>query len=245
MLIESGQNVILMDPMLGEKGTSAPPFAWVRFSAHRNPLVDLPPDAFRLLDQTTHCLITHLHPDHLDRAGTDFLREKQIPVTCSVQIAPILAQKGLHVVQTLAYGARTSFLGGWITGIPAVHGYGWVAKLMGHVMGFVLELPDEPTLYGSSDTIYTPDVHRVLTEIKPDIAVVAAGSAQLDVLQPLLMRMDDVLRFIRHAPHQVMAHHLEALNHCPTTRIALQEAVQRLDLSGKVWIPADGEARMY
>ena len=84
-----------------------------------------------------------------------------------------------------------------------------------------------------------------MTQLKPEISVVACGTAQLDIFQPLLMRMDDILKFVKNAPNQVIANHLEAVNHCPTTRKQLVEEVLKRGLSDKVFIPNDGEIRVY
>jgi len=39
----------------------------------------------------------------------------------------------------------------------------------------------------------------------------------------------------------VIAVHMEALNHCPTTRAQFREAVAGAGLAGKVRVPADGQ----
>jgi L-ascorbate metabolism protein UlaG (beta-lactamase superfamily) len=245
MLIEINEHHLLIDPMLGKRGAAAPPFTLFRFKARRNPIVNLPNNATQLIDKTTHCLITHLHPDHLDKAGEDFLRLRNIPITCSCKDEKELKSRGLNVVQSLDYWHTTEWLGGKITGIPAVHGYGFVAVPMGNVMGYYIDLPNEKTIYMSSDTVYTPDVHKVLTEWQPAMAVVAAGSAQLDIFQPLLMHMDDIMKFVKNAPHKVLANHLEAVNHCPTTRVALRQTLLANQLADKVFIPADGESIVF
>jgi L-ascorbate metabolism protein UlaG (beta-lactamase superfamily) len=116
---------------------------------------------------------------------------------------------------------------------------------MGNVMGFYIELPNEKSIYLSADTIYTDDVHRVLTQLKPEVAVVACGTAQLDVFQPLLMRMDDILKFVQNALNKVIANHLETVNHCPRNRNQLKVEVSKIGLSDKVFIPNDGESVMY
>jgi len=67
--------------------------------------------------------------------------------------------------------------------------------------------------------VYTKDVQKALTEYKPDIAVLACGSASLDVGGHILMPMDEIISFIETTPGKIIANHLEALNHCPTTRI--------------------------
>jgi L-ascorbate metabolism protein UlaG (beta-lactamase superfamily) len=239
LVIETEQHVILVDPMLGKRKT-IPPFTIFRYSPHRNPLVSLPKNSREILSKVTHCLITHLHPDHIDKAGEVFLRRKSIPVTCSVQIEKELTKRGLNITQTLNYWEPQPFLDGKITGIPAIHGYGFIAKLMGNVMGFFIELANEKSIYISSDTVFTEHVQKVLVEFKPDISTVACGTARLDIGQPLLMRMNDILKFTALAPGKVFANHLEALNHCPTTREQLKNALSENDLLSKTAVPADG-----
>lgn len=244
MVIETRKDVILIDPMLGKKGSMAT-FTFFRFKAKKNPIVSLPDSCQTILKKVTHCLITHKHPDHLDPDAERFLSENNIPVTCSIKDEKVFNKKGLRVVQTLEYWKRTPFLGGFIEGIPARHGYGFVAKPMGNVMGFYIELPNEKSIYLSSDTIYTEAVDKVLKEYQPDISVVASGTAQLDVFQPLLMNMKDVLKFVKNAPGNVIANHLEAVNHCPTTRAGLREELEKNGLFEKVSIPLDGEIMSF
>ncbi|WP_291285592.1 MBL fold metallo-hydrolase [Flavobacterium sp.] len=244
LVIETETDVILVDPMLGKRKT-IPPFTIFRYKPKRNPLVALPKNSRDILSKVTICLITHLHPDHIDKAGEIFLRRKSIPVVCSSKDEAALSKRGLNIIQTLNYWDPQEFLGGKITGIPAIHGYGFVAKLMGNVMGFHIELPDQKSVYISSDTIFTEHVQKVLIEFKPDISVVACGTARLDIGQPLLMRMNDILKFAALAPGKVFANHLEALNHCPTTRTELKQALSDNDLLDKVSIPNDGTSVEY
>jgi L-ascorbate metabolism protein UlaG (beta-lactamase superfamily) len=245
MVIESGNNFILIDPMLSKKGLLGPPLTYFRFKPLRNPTVELPDNAMAIIKKTTHCLITHLHPDHLDNEAELFLKAKNIPVICSIKDEAKLRKKGLNVTQIVDYWKESPFLGGKIQGIPALHGYGFAAKIAGNVMGFFIELPNEKTFYLSADTIYTDDVHKVLTQLKPDIAVVACGTAQFDIFQPFLMRMDDILKFMKNAPNKVLANHLEAANHCPTKRSDLRKEVSINGLIKKVFIPMDGESITY
>ena len=193
------------------------------------------------MEKITHCLITHQHPDHIDKEGEKYLIENNIPVICSELDAKAFRKKGLNVVQTVAYWKRDEFLGGKIEGIPARHGYGFVAKPAGNVMGFYIELPNQPSIYLSSDTVYTDDVDKVLREYKPEISVVAAGSAQFDIFKPLLMTVEDVVTFTKNAPHKVIANHMEAVNHCPTTREGLKQRLTEEKLIDKTYIPNDGD----
>ncbi|WP_281612623.1 MBL fold metallo-hydrolase [Flammeovirga sp. SubArs3] len=241
MVIETKDKVILVDPMLGAKGTAGPTFTLFRYKPQRNPILDLPSNANQVVEKTTHCLITHLHPDHLDKDGEEFLRAKDIPVICSVKDEAELLKRGLNVTQVVKYWEHSPFLGGTIEGIPAVHGYGFIAKPMGNVMGFYIQLPDEQSIYLSADTIYTDDVHKVLVEYQPQISVVASGRAQLDIFQPLLMKMEDIVKFVENSPNKVIANHLEAVNHCPITRKELSSELSKKGLLEKTYIPEDGQ----
>jgi L-ascorbate metabolism protein UlaG (beta-lactamase superfamily) len=249
-IIESGEHVILIDPMLGEKG-SLPPFSVVRFKASKNPTVDLPEGTDEWLNKVTHTLITHSqtfgfkplqHGDHLDPAGEKFLVSNNIGVTTPSKDKAYLEKYGIRVENGLEPWSPTAFLGGTITAIPAQHGHGWIHKVMANGCGFFLELPNEPSIYISGDTVLTADVKRALDELKPDITVVATGQAQMDVGQPLLMSSDEVIEFIRRSPGKVVANHMEALNHCPVDRATLKRSLEELGLNNKVLIPADGES---
>jgi len=239
-VIEANHQFILVDPMLGKKG-SLSPFAFFRHKPRKNPLVEMPANSQSILNKVTQCLITHLHPDHLDAEGINFLKEKNIPITASRKDEKTLRKKGLNLVQTLDYWEKDVFLEGKIVGIPACHGYGFIAKPMGNVMGFYIELPNSKSIYISSDTIYTSDVDKVLNELKPELSVVAAGSAQFDLGSPLLMSPKDVLKFIQNSPNKVYANHMEAVNHCPTTKENLRDTLESNQLLEKVFIPEDGE----
>lgn len=238
-VIEVGKKYILIDPMLGKVGTLAP-FTLFRYKAKRNPLVPLATNSAVILEKVTDCLITHLHPDHLDKAGEKFLVERNIPVVCSIKDEKKLKKRGLNVKMSLRYWEKQSYLDCQIWGIPAKHGYGWISKLMGNVIGFHIQLADAPSIYISADTVYTADVEKVLIELKPDISVVASGTARLDIGQALLMKLNDIILFVEKSPKKVFANHLEALNHCPTTRKKLKEELSKKGLLDKVYIPDDG-----
>lgn len=242
MVIEAKGEFILVDPMLGKKGTAGPPFTLFRFKPKRNPILDLPSNAMGIVNKTTHCLITHLHPDHLDKEAEKFLKSNNTPITCSIKDEKTLRKRGLNVVNAVNYWEESKFLDGNIKGIPAKHGYGFVAKPMGNVMGYYVQLPNEKTIYLSADTIYTNEVDKVLKQYKPDVNVVACGTAQLDVFKPLLMTMEDIIKFTKNANGIVIANHLEAVNHCPTTRIQLTNELEKQGLIEKTRIPNDGEA---
>lgn len=252
-IIESESNFILIDPMLSDKG-ELPSFARFRHRPAKNPTVELPANAQKLLAKVSYCLITHSqtfgikalqHTDHLDASGEAFLRDKDIPVACRQQDAPYLRKYGIRVIKELQYWKPAAFDAGIVTAVPAQHGHGWIHRLMANGAGFFLQLAGEPSIYISGDTVYTPEVERALKEFQPDIAVMAAGNASLDVGGPILMPLQELITFARTAPKKVIANHLEALNHCPMTRSLLQQKLNENKLMAKTSIPNDGETLVF
>ncbi|HEY1057210.1 MAG TPA: MBL fold metallo-hydrolase [Limnobacter sp.] len=244
IVIECGPYQILVDPMLAPKGALPP----LKFSGGmvRNPTVELPTEAEAALQGVTHCLITHCqkgHFDHLDRAGKAWLRHHQIPVICTPHDAPHLASKGLNVqpLQLNEQGVGR-FFEGQIRTIACVHGRGFVGSFMEHGVGYFIEMPGEPSLYLSGDTILTPDIAQFVVANQPAVSVVPAGGARFDFGGDIIMGVEDVLEFARISEGLVVANHLEAISHCPVTRQALASAAQKAGVAARLRIPADGEA---
>ena len=238
---------LLVDPMLAPRGT-LPALRYLGTVRQRNPIVELPADAEATLQRVTHALITHCqrgHFDHLDRAGKRFLRERQIPVICMQRDAAHLSQRGLQV-RPLAGTARQPWqLGGHITPIACVHGEGWVGRLMEHGYGYLIELPGEPSVYLAGDTILTPTVRDCLQRLQPDVAVLPAGGARFDLGGDILMDASEVAQAALLTRGDVVVNHLEALDHCPTSRASVHELAQQGGWSHRLWVPEDGERRTY
>ena len=60
-------------------------------------------------------------------------------------------------------------------------------------------LPNQKSIYLSSDTIYTDSVDKVLKDYKPEISVLACGTAQFDLFKQLIMDIDDILKFVKNS----------------------------------------------
>jgi L-ascorbate metabolism protein UlaG (beta-lactamase superfamily) len=246
LIVHAGAERILVDPMLGAKGT-LPPLAFLRHPAQRNPTVSLPPDTEPALDTVTVGLITHCrrgHLDHLDGAGSQHLAQHKTPVYCNYLDEPYLQRRNITTIP-LRPNQRHDFLGGGIIPFETAHGYGIVGSLMGPGVGYWIELPGEPSLYISGDTVLTPVVKRVLRDLRPDIAVMAAGAASLDIGKPILMPMTELVEFIQLSPGVVVATHMDALNHCPSTRDQFRKNVAEAGLTDKVRVPEDGEMLVF
>ena len=68
IILEYAGKRILVDPMLGEKGSFAP-FPLSNHQELRNPLHDLPVKAEVIVSNIDCVLLTHLHLDHIDDAA--------------------------------------------------------------------------------------------------------------------------------------------------------------------------------
>jgi len=248
-VIESKDYYILIDPMLSGVG-ELPTFTYFKHQPKKNPLVPLPKNSAEILAKVNHCLITHsqkwgiellTHMDHLDKPGKMYLSKNNTPTTSLEADTSYLKKKGINITTELEYWKPEDFLGGKITAVPAKHGHGWMHYFMANGAGYYIELVNEPSIYISGDTVLTKDVKTALAELKPDITVVAAGNASLDLDGDILMPIEEVLEFIRLSPSKVIANHLEALNHCPITRTQLRDELVKNGLLDKVYIPDDGE----
>jgi L-ascorbate metabolism protein UlaG (beta-lactamase superfamily) len=234
---------ILVDPMFARKG-AIPSLKYATKSRRRNPLVELPANIDELKNRVTCCLITHCqkgHFDHLDRTATKWLRENNIPVYCSAQDSVFLKKKGLEV-HILGTSIENLFLNGSIELIPCLHGMGLIGKLMAHGYGYHIQLPSEPSIYVTGDTILTNEVKNFITQTQPDIVVIPAGGATFDFGSEIIMGLTEAIEIGVFAKGQVIANHLEALDHCPVTRESIHSEIKVRDWKHRFFVPDDGES---
>lgn len=234
-LLSFGDHRLLIDPMLSEPGV-LPGFKFVGGGRRANPLVPLPTGYEALLASVTGVLITHEHPDHLDDPGLRWIKGRSLPVWTSEVDAPNLRRKGVdvRVLQEGLFGMSVEV-------IPSRHGQGWLGWLMGPVSGFYLAPPGEPSLYITGDSVLTPEVLDALNRLQPDILLAPAGSANMGIGGNILFSMEELLTLAQRAPGQVVFNHLEALDHCPTTRDELRRRMDAAGLGARVKIPENGE----
>ena len=244
IIVHVGPYNILVDPMLARRG-ALPALRLLDGQRQRNPTVELPDNVGAALDAVTHCLITHCqkgHFDHLDRAGKQWLRERQVPVICTPHDAEYLRKRGLNVLPLHAGHSQPQlFLGGTIRTVRCTHGLGLVGALMEHGVGYLIEMPGEPSLYLSGDTILSDEVRAFVQRHQPQVCVVPAGGARFDLGGDIIMGMEEVIEFARIADGRVVANHLEAVSHCPVRRDELRRAAAGAGLTSRLSIPRDGE----
>ena len=237
LLVELGGRRLLVDPMLDP--AQARPAVADTPNERPNPLVEVPFDLDELTSGLDAVLVTHLHEDHLDETGVGRLADAAT-VLCQPADAERLEERGFGDVRPVE--ASTSLDGLEVHRTHGRHGHGEVADSLGPVCGFVLSSPDVPTLYIAGDTIWCPEVERALDAHRPAVVVVNAGAARFTESDAITMTAADVVATAEHAPEaQVVAVHMDAINHCLLSRDDLREELTASTAGGRVQVPEDGE----
>ena len=85
-----------------------------------------------------------------------------------------------------------------------------------------------------------------LQKHQPDVVVLNVGYAHVIGFGPIIMGQEDVLNVHFLLPQaNIVASHMEAINHCLLTRSALREYVEANQVSDAVSIPQDGETVIF
>jgi L-ascorbate metabolism protein UlaG (beta-lactamase superfamily) len=232
--------VLLVDPMLSPAGAMDP----VANAAdqRRIPLVDLPIDdqaLQQLLAEIDGVLVTHTHRDHWDAQAIALL-PKTVPLLCQPADAERLRAAGFTTVLPITIARE--WRGLTITRTGGQHGTGAIGQQMGPVSGFVVQQRGAPTIYIAGDTIWCAEVADAVQQHRPAVAILNAGAAQFLTGDPITMTAEDVGQVCRALPGgQVIAVHMEAINHCWLRRADLRAWLDQAGLTAQVRIPADGE----
>jgi L-ascorbate metabolism protein UlaG (beta-lactamase superfamily) len=237
LVVQYAGKTLLVDPLLADAGTLPP----INRTANQrpNPLVPLPVPAASVLAGIDAVLVTHTHSDHWDAVAA-----KQLAPATLVFVQPPdvrrLGEQGFSNLRPI--DTETTWEGIRITRCGAEHGRGEVGQRMAPVSGFVLTAAGWPTVYITGDTVWCPEVARVIQAHEPGVIVVNAGAAQFLEGGPITMDAADVLKVCEAAPAAtVVAVHMEAINHCLLTRPELQQALDQSRPRVRVLIPRDGE----
>jgi L-ascorbate metabolism protein UlaG (beta-lactamase superfamily) len=228
---------LLVDPMLGEKGSM--PAIVNSANPAPNPLVPLPMPVSEILQGIDAVLVTHVHRDHWDAAATELI-PRSLRILCQPPDTVFFRELGFEDVRpvqsAVAYGMVT------IARTGGEHGTGEIGAKMAPVSGYVLRSRAGESLYIAGDTIYCPAVKKALKDFAPQVAVVNCGGARFLEGDPITMTAEDVATVARLAPEtQIVAVHMEAINHCAVKRADLRAHLTSLKLAKPVLIPRDGE----
>jgi L-ascorbate metabolism protein UlaG (beta-lactamase superfamily) len=237
LVVENNGHTILVDPMLDDAGARPP----IQNSPNprNNPLVPLPIPAEKLLQDVEAVLVTHTHSDHWDATAGNLL-PKDLPLFGQPEDEAKFRSLGFKQIRPILQSSTWN--GIEISRTGGQHGRGEIGKAMTPVSGFVLRAQGEPTLYIAGDTIWCSEVEDALSRFQPKVTVVNTGTAQFLEGDPITMTADDVIRVCQSAPNmQVVAVHMEAINHCLLTRADLAFQLEAARVTQQVAIPNEGE----
>lgn len=250
--VSFGDTTFLVDPMLAAKG-AYPGFEGTHNSHLRNPLVELPMPTEQLLANVDAVIVTHTHLDHWDDAAQQVI-PKTLPLFVQNEAdAKTVLDQGFTDVrvldQTTEFAGITLQKTGGQHGEDSVYAVPPVAQMLGQVMGVLFTINDVNSdnakqVYLAGDTVWRPEVEQVLTSEQPDIIILNTGAAVINGFEqaPILMGTADTLRVHNMVPSaNIIAVHMDAVNHMTVSRADLQQFVNEQGISATVKIPADGE----
>ena len=237
LLIEYNGKKILVDPMLSPKGAIE---SWAGIQT--NPTVDLKMPVNDIVKGLDLVMVTHTHDDHFDKAASKILDK-------SIELINQPADKGFFqkegFINADALEDNKLWNGITIHRIEAEHGSGEVLKLMGNTSGFVLQTKNQPTLYIVGDAIWTDAIKKTIEKFKPDYIIVNSGGALIKGYEdsPIIMDEMQTMSLISNSGKaKVIAVHMDALDHCRTTRSSLSKKAAEFKIgTDKLLIPKDGE----
>jgi L-ascorbate metabolism protein UlaG (beta-lactamase superfamily) len=181
-LLRLGPFTVLTDPNFLHRGQRA----HLGYGLRSKRLTD-PALVPALLPELDAILLSHMHGDHWDRIATRAL-PKETPVVTTPEAARCLDQRGFTATADLRPWETHEISRGdgvlRVTSVPAVHGPGFLDKLLPQVMGSVLELlrGGEVTWRGfiSGDTLYRPFLGEVLQRCGPlDVLIPHLGGTRV------------------------------------------------------------------
>ncbi|WP_080779209.1 MBL fold metallo-hydrolase [Chryseobacterium phocaeense] len=239
LVLTVGEKKILIDPMLGTKG-SLGPFPMTG-NELMNPLVDLPFSEEELqekLSEIDAVAVTHLHPDHWDEKAMELL-DKNIPLLCPEIIAEPISQAGFTNIIPIKDALTWENISISIT--EGRHGTGEIGEKMGVVNGFVFKT-EETATYIVGDSIWYEGIAAEIDKHQPQNIIVAGGAATFVVGDPIVMTAKDIIEVCRQAPDaSVLVTHLEAVSHCKEDRAFIQRVIHEHHVQDRCFVLQDGE----
>ena len=235
MRIEYAGQTILTDPCLAAVGT-LPSYA----DRRPNPIVPLAFTTDELLAQIDLVLISHLHQDHFDATARERI-PIGITLLCRKQDAQSLKEDFTRVEEI---DTHLMYNGIAVDCTPARHGTSdSVLADMGTPCGYILRADGEPTLYWAGDTVWYDEIAQTISKWRPDVILTHSGGAVWTEGELIIMDAKQTITVCKHAPEsRVIAIHMEAFDHCLSTRSDLRELAREEGIPrDRLLIPADGE----
>ncbi|MFA9372265.1 MAG: MBL fold metallo-hydrolase [Labilibaculum antarcticum] len=232
--INYGGRVFLVDPVLGSKNSFR---SFVDPGKNLNPTVDLPISLDEIINDVDAVLLTHTHPDHFDPKAIEVLN-KNLPVYTQPVDVDIVENAKFINVEAIETSNQVGEVN--ITRTGGKHGPEKDLELLGQVSGFVLEAANYPSIYIIGDCIWDAEIENNIKKFSPDIIITNSGGAIFMGETRILMDEKETVKVAKTAPKaMIIAVHLEALDHCKTTREILIAEARKEQI--KILVPENGE----
>lgn len=237
LVIEYNGKKILVDPMFSPKGAID---SWA--GIQKNPTVELKMPIEKIVKDVDLVIVSHSHEDHFDKFASQNL-DKSIDLIMQPSDADFFKKENFTNATVLEDNKVWNGIN--IHRIEGQHGSGEVLKMMGKTSGFVLQAENQPTVYIVGDAIWTEDIKKTIKKFKPDYIIVNSGGALIQGFEnvPIIMDEAQTIELIKNSGKaKVIAVHMDALDHCRTTRSSLKKKAAELKIgTNKLMIPEDGE----
>ncbi|MBQ9064538.1 MAG: MBL fold metallo-hydrolase [Blautia sp.] len=248
MTVEYGNIKFLIDPVFGAKGSKEPLKGKADTPMLRNPLTDLPLSPDEIVSGMSAMILSHNHPDHIDKEAADKI-PKNIPIFVqNLQDKDTMRNFGFKKTFTVNMTPWTKYQDIQVIKAPGKHGDASMTRVLNEMNnsgGFVLKKAGEKTIYFAGDTIWYMGVEDTLTRHRPDLIVANVGGAYLNDMR-LIMDLPDLKAMHEFLPSAtIIAVHLEAFNNCPITRQDVYSFASANGFADKVIIPADGDVMVF
>lgn len=190
-------------------------------------------------------LVTHIHADHIGlnmdgTIGTNL--EKDIPVYANCDAdAEYFRYSGFKNVETISDTLRIGDVE--IIKTYAKHG----TKIpCGDACGYIFRSQGEKTLYVMGDTVWCPEVEKLLLEYRPDVIITNNCAAEFSNYGRLIMDDNDLLEVYKTCPDaKIIASHMDNVPHATLTRKTLREKLEQKGIANKILIPGDGQVYVF
>lgn len=245
--ITYGGHTFLIDPWLLPKGAfgtfRGKPFRPLMEGQEDIPMpcAELPFPKEDVLLGVDACIITHIHPDHIDMTGVapvgDSLPRKTPTFVQSPEDAQLLWDEGFTDLTSLY--ENSAYKDVELIRTECRHG---TRVPCGPACGVVFRHSREKTLYLAGDTIWYAGVHRAIERHRPEVIILNACGASLKFFGRLIMDAEDVLKVHEAAPEaKLVVSHLESVAHATLTRSDIRAFAREKGFEKSIVIPADGE----
>ena len=229
----------LIDPMLGHKA-SLGEFPWTE-DGQKNPLVDLPftdEELIEALEVIDAVVVSHLHPDHWDKAAV-MLLEQSKRIYCPEKLIQAIRSFGFTNVREITDPLAHDNISIHVT--DGQHGQGEIGEKMGEVKGFVFEYMNQ-RIYIAGDTIWCDEVKAAIDQYQPAHIIVAGGAATFAMGSPVTMTFEDIEALCAYTKKaKVWVTHLESISPCTQDRKFINQAIENSGLKGRCRVLEDGE----